>query len=114
MSENLLSIVPIEPHIPPSFVVKWVDYTNRFGFSIETSNGTRTVLFNDNSSLSMSASGKEFSYKQGLNDEPTEWSSSDFIYRYGPIREKVNILDYLKGMTQCPMYILYCIPFRIS
>lgn len=41
-----------ESLLPPSFVGKWVDYTNKFGFGITLCDGTRSILFNDQSSLS--------------------------------------------------------------
>jgi hypothetical protein len=38
--------------LPASFVAKWVDYTNKFGFGLTLRDGTRSILFNDHSSLS--------------------------------------------------------------
>lgn len=39
--------------LPDLFVVKWVDYTNRFGFGCTLKNGIRTALFLDDSAISV-------------------------------------------------------------
>ncbi|KAI6221373.1 Serine/threonine-protein kinase PLK [Aphelenchoides fujianensis] len=46
------SLLPIDRPLPETFVVKWVDYTNKFGFGAMLKNGVRSVCFNDESILS--------------------------------------------------------------
>lgn len=38
--------------LPDTYVAKWVDYTNKFGFGVMLRNGVRTIVFNDDSLLS--------------------------------------------------------------
>ncbi|KAI6238975.1 Protein kinase domain-containing protein [Aphelenchoides fujianensis] len=46
------SLLLIDRPLPETFVVKWVDYTNKFGFGAMLKNGVRSVCFNDESILS--------------------------------------------------------------
>jgi hypothetical protein len=38
--------------LPDTYVAKWVDYTNKFGFGTTLRNSVRTIVFNDDSLLS--------------------------------------------------------------
>jgi hypothetical protein len=38
--------------LPDSYVAKWVDYTNKFGFGMMLRNGVRSIVFNDDSVIS--------------------------------------------------------------
>ncbi|KAH7701512.1 plk/plk-unclassified protein kinase, partial [Aphelenchoides avenae] len=71
-------LLPIECDLPPSFVAKWVDYTNKFGFGATLKDGTRTMVLTDYSTLSSSGDNKYFAYRhRRFSDECVEWQHGD-------------------------------------
>ncbi|KAJ1347111.1 Serine/threonine-protein kinase plk1 [Parelaphostrongylus tenuis] len=55
----------LEPcSLPPWFVTKWVDYTNRRGFGCQFSDGSISVKFNEGLCLSWQANSSTFIYAQ--------------------------------------------------
>uniref|UniRef100_A0AC34R4P0 Polo kinase n=1 Tax=Panagrolaimus sp. JU765 TaxID=591449 RepID=A0AC34R4P0_9BILA len=63
-NNRILVDVSDDNSIPDLFIVKWVDYTNRYGFGCTLKNGIRTTLFLDDSSVSASPDGKLFAFWQ--------------------------------------------------
>ncbi len=51
MSSDYGLIVTDAP-LPETYVAKWVDYTNRYGFGTMLRNGVRSVIFDDDSIIS--------------------------------------------------------------
>ncbi|KAI3409855.1 Serine/threonine-protein kinase plk1 [Globodera pallida] len=78
-SFSSLKLVPIDPAtLPASFVCKWVDYTNKFGFGVTLRDGVRSVLFNDQSSFSTSHCQRFFSYHvHKFAENCVEWNHDD-------------------------------------
>ncbi|KAL3090403.1 hypothetical protein niasHS_006855 [Heterodera schachtii] len=74
-----LSIVPVLPaSLPASSVCKWVDFTNKHGFGVTFHDGTRSLLFNDQSSLSTSYCQRYFTYRaQKFVGNFVEWNCDD-------------------------------------
>lgn len=62
---------------PPVYVVAWVDYSNRFGFGCQLSDGTVCVLLNDGTGVSASPRGTMME----ISPAPSS-SSSGSIQRY--------------------------------
>lgn len=81
---------------PASIIAKWVDYTNKFGFGVSLRDGTRSVLFNDQSTLSSTHSQRHFSYcANKFSGNSLDWS-----YREGfpnaDLCTKVTILQCMR------------------
>jgi len=80
--------------IAPVFVSKWVDYSNKFGFGYQMSDGSVGVLFNDNTTIGSTAeftqvqftdlNAKTFSLKWDENDNQT----------FPELQERMDILKY--------------------
>ena len=59
---NTLNVMPArnDPNIAvckegPTFITKWIDYSNKYGFGFQLSDKSVGVLFNDHSRISYSA-----------------------------------------------------------
>ena len=44
--------------ISPMYVAKWVDYSNKYGFGYQLSDGAVGVLFNDKTRMILSVNGR--------------------------------------------------------
>jgi len=80
--------------VVPVFVSKWVDYTNKFGFGFQMSDGSIGIRFNDSSSVGLSAD---------LNSvEFIDINGNTFVYPYEnyeeyvfpEVAERIDILKY--------------------
>jgi len=80
--------------VVPVFVSKWVDYTNKFGFGFQMSDGSIGIRFNDSSSVGLSAD---------LNSvEFIDINGNTFVYPYDKyeeyvfpeVAERIDILKY--------------------
>ncbi len=40
---------------PPTFIAKWIDYSNKYGFGFQLSDKSIGILFNDNTRISYSS-----------------------------------------------------------
>lgn len=49
---------PLPGDFNPAYVTKWVDYSNKYGFGFQMSDGTVGVLFNSKSWMTLSPSGR--------------------------------------------------------
>lgn len=49
---------------PPVYVISWVDYSNRYGFAYQFSNGSIGVLFNDESVCILSPNARIVDYRE--------------------------------------------------
>lgn len=104
--------IAIRPVLPDSFVVKWVDYTNKFGFAVTLKDGTRAVLYNDKTSLSTQTSqyGELYSYRPNmLLDEYNEWvtdtgCSYSTQQRSKDVNEKISTIHFLKEYMDNELY----------
>jgi len=80
--------------VAPVFVSKWVDYSNKFGFGFQMSDGSVGVLFNDNTTIGSTAeftqvqftdlNAKTFSLKWDENDNQT----------FPELQERMDMLKY--------------------
>ncbi|KAE9551257.1 hypothetical protein FO519_005541 [Halicephalobus sp. NKZ332] len=61
-SSRISAEISDENVLPDLFVIKWVDYTNRFGFGCTLKNGIRTALFLDDSAISVTPDERLFAY----------------------------------------------------
>ena len=53
-----MSNPPCVPHVHVLWIVKWVDYSNKYGFGFQLSNRAVGVLFNDTTRIALSTDGR--------------------------------------------------------
>lgn len=53
---------------PPCYIMSWVDYSNRYGFAYQISNGSIGVIFNDESAAILSPNALIVDYSPSLLD----------------------------------------------
>jgi len=83
---------------PPVYIISWVDYSNRYGFAYQFSNGSIGVLFNDESLAVLSPNCKIIDYRES----PAVRSDMEFVRclyeegkEYVP-EKKFKLLSYFK------------------
>lgn len=81
--------------LPDTYVAKWVDYTNKFGFGVMLRNGVRSIVFNDDSVLS-TIDGEQFIY------HPVKTKRSCMIWDSysspnSAIQSKINTARYVRN-----------------
>ncbi|TNJ28779.1 Kinase, PLK [Giardia muris] len=54
--------------LPPCYIMSWVDYSNRYGFAYQISNGSIGVIFNDESAAILSPNAVIVDYSPNLVD----------------------------------------------
>uniref|UniRef100_A0A1I7ZNH8 Polo kinase n=1 Tax=Steinernema glaseri TaxID=37863 RepID=A0A1I7ZNH8_9BILA len=76
-------------------ILCWIDYRNAYGFGCTLNDGTRSLHFNDGSSISQRGELMGFLPKpsSALRD-PYEWIDSDELACPANLREKRNLLAY--------------------
>ena len=80
--------------VAPVYVSKWVDYTNKFGFGFQMSDGSVGVLFNDNTTIGATV---EFSQVQftDLNGKTLSFKWDENANQTFPeLQERMDILQY--------------------
>lgn len=83
---------------PPVYIISWVDYSNRYGFAYQFSNGSIGVLFNDESLAVLSPNCKIIDYRES----PAVRSDMEFVrclYEEGKDyvpEKKFKLLSYFK------------------
>ncbi|TMS33857.1 hypothetical protein L596_001548 [Steinernema carpocapsae] len=77
-------------------ILCWIDYRNAYGFGCTLNNGTRSLVFNDGSSISQR--GELMGFMPKLSSafrDPYEWvDSGDEFQCPANLREKRNLLSY--------------------
>ncbi|KAI1714729.1 protein kinase domain-containing protein [Ditylenchus destructor] len=103
-SQDKHYLFPLDTELPPSFVIKWVDYTNKFGFGATLKDGTRAILFNDQSTISVSASENRFSYRRRkFDEEALSWPALDQPPT-NELAEKMELLRFLRKYMDRELY----------
>ena len=80
--------------IAPVFVSKWVDYTNKFGFGFQMSDGSVGVLFNDKTMIGSTA---EFTKVQFTDLDAKTFSlkwDENANHTFPELQERMDILKY--------------------
>lgn len=63
--------------VTPLFVTKWIDYTNRYGFGCQFSDGSLCVKFNDGARLCQTNNCKTYQYVAAGSDRLCWYDSND-------------------------------------
>ena len=82
---------------PNLWVMKWVDYSNKYGLGYMLSNGCAGVYFNDSTKIISSSNGESFQYISklagGKEESMTNYSSSAFP---ADLQKKVTLLQHFR------------------
>ncbi|VDN59876.1 unnamed protein product [Dracunculus medinensis] len=97
-------------------VSKWVDYRNRYGFGCVLSDGSRCVLFNNNSSMVFrreTANTGRYSFFANTEQDPLcpiEWTTNDVIVNSNLI-EKMKITSLISTFMDAELQMIVSYPF---
>lgn len=101
------SQVPIEPqpqtNLKEVTVVKWVDYSHKYGIAYQLSNGSIGVLYNDETKIVYNPFFDKMHYFNGLDIlifNHDLFSTKPVDEYNNEMRKKVKILSYLKKMLK--------------
>ena len=90
----------------PTFVVRWVDYSGKYGLAYQLSNSLAGMYFNDSTSIILSSEGEKFDYLSATGDAVTGivgQTPSDLEKKIKlALRYKVYMTDNLHGVDQFP------------
>jgi len=106
-------------------VTKWADYTKKYGFAYQLSNGSTGVLFNDETKIIYSPIHDKAHYFNGIDmvlNDFENFSTKPLGDYSSDLRKKVKILSYLRKVlkrdeakvsltvnkpTECPNSVVY-------
>ena len=77
----------------PTFVMRWVDYTGKYGLAYQLSNSLAGMYFNDSTSILLSSEGGTFDYLSSTGE-----STSGVVGQHPPdLEKKVKLALRYKG-----------------
>jgi len=86
-----------EDHSEP-WVVRWIDYTSKYGMGYILSNGLLGILFNDSTKIILSPSGQHFDYINRRSSDRVEVQSTHTLSEFPEdLTKKVTLVRHFKS-----------------
>ncbi|KNC56230.1 plk/plk-unclassified protein kinase [Thecamonas trahens ATCC 50062] len=88
------------PSEPAKWVIKWVDYSNKYGLGYQLSDGTIGVYFNDSTKIVLSSNGTNVDYVERLRSSAgsRDLAQSVTMEEYPEsLNKKMTLLTYFKN-----------------
>ena len=98
---------PSQPEGPDLWVIKWVDYSSKYGLGYLLSNGATGVYFNDSSKVVFDPSSNTFDYIERRSSDKQESVETHSLTLHPPsLQKKITLLqhfrNYLEGTSFPP------------
>jgi len=95
--KNLRHAEPISTNTIPVFINKWIDYSNKYGFGFQLSDGTVGIFFNDKSRIA--SAGKLIEFTDTKNDA-FYMERNEGPIKYPELKKRVALLDYFEDYME--------------
>lgn len=84
--------------LPDTWVVKWVDYSNKYGVGYLLSDGSIGVFYNDSTKVILMPEGSQFDYiTRRMRDRPETRSTHSFEDYPEDLKKKVTLLRHFRS-----------------
>ncbi|KAI9203522.1 uncharacterized protein BJ171DRAFT_460358 [Polychytrium aggregatum] len=91
--------------LPPCFIIKWIDYSNKYGLGYMLKDGSVGVHFNDSTSMIMSSNNVNFDYLHKASNQTTLLRKSYMCDSYpAELEKKVTLLKHFKTYMEDNLY----------